>query len=179
MDKIIIIILILVAIAALLGGIYIFIYNRMQKYNVRIAEAENEIGESLKKRYELLMKLEEEINSSTDLKQNNFEDFDPEKMSNFEIDRKLFKIMTTFEKIQSDYSEKLDNENFRNLMTELKIVDEKIVTAKAYFNKHTTSLNNLIKKFPSNIIARIHNIEERQYFSNKNLNYQEIMSFKF
>lgn len=179
MDKIVIVILALIALAAISIGIYIFVYNRMQKYIVRIKEAENEVSETLKKRYELLVKIEEEINTCTGLKQKNFENFKIEEMSNFEIDRKLFKIMTTFEKIKSDYPDKLDNESFRNLMIELKIVDEKIVTAKAYFNKHTTSLNTLIKKFPSNIIARIHRIEEGEYFNNKNLNYQEIMAFKF
>lgn len=179
MDKIVIIILALLACAGLLAGVYIFVYNRMQKYIVRIKEAENEVRETLKRRYELLMKVEEEINACTNLKQKNFEDFNIDEMSDFEIDRKLFKIMSTFEKIQADYSEKLDNETFRNLLIELKIVDEKTVTAKAYFNKHTTSLNTLIKKFPSNIVARIHRIEEGEYFNNKNMNYQEIMSFKF
>lgn len=179
MDNIVIIILILAGILAAIVGIYIFFYNRIQKYMVRIKEAESEVQDSLKKRYELLVKIENEINANTDLKQKNFDNLNIEEMSNFDFDRKLFKIMTTFEKIRDDYPDKLDNETFRNLMIEVKIVDEKIVTAKAYYNKHTTSLNMLIKKFPSNIIARIHNIKEREYFNNKNMNYQEIMSFKF
>lgn len=153
-------------------------YNRLQKYTVRIKEAENEISDSLKKRYELLIKIEQEINNSTDLKQNNFKDFNPDTLSNFEIDRKLFKIMSTFEKIKDDYPDKLDSENYRNLTTEIKIVDEKVVSAKAYYNKYTTSLNMLIKKFPTNIISRIHRIDEREYFDNKNMNYKDILDFK-
>lgn len=179
MDKIVLIILALIAVFAILAAIYIFVYNRLQKYTVRIKEAESEVKETLKRRYELLMKIEEEINSATGLKQNNFKDFKFEEMTNFDIDRKLFKVMSTFEKIRDDYPDRLDTESFRNLMIDIKIVDEKIVAAKAYYNKYTTSLNMMIKKFPSNIIARIHRIEEGEYFNNKNMNYQEIINFKF
>ncbi|MCI8498613.1 MAG: LemA family protein [Bacilli bacterium] len=179
MDKIIIVILALIACFTLLAAIYIYFYNRLQKFLIRIKESEIEVTDSLKKRYELLVKMEQEINTITGLKQDNFKDFKSEEMSNFDVDRKLFKIMSTFEKIKEDYSDKLDVEAFRNLEIEIKIVDEKIVAVKAYYNKYTTSLNMLIKRFPSNIIARIHRIEEGEYFNNKNMNYQEIMSFKF
>lgn len=179
MDKMIIVVLALIGVIALIAGVYIFVYNRLQKYVVRINEAKNEVSETLKKRYELLLKIESEINANTDLKQDNFKDFKLEDMSPFDVDRKLFRVMTTFEKIKADYPDKLDKESFRNLLIELKIVDEKTVTAKAYYNKYTTTLNDLIKKFPLNIIARIHRIEEGEYFNNKNMNYQEIMSFKF
>lgn len=179
MDKIVIVVLALIAFFAFLSVLYIFIYNRLQKFTVRIKESELEVTESLRKRYELLLEMEKEINTATGLKQDNFKNFNTEEMSNFEIDRKLFKIMTTFEKIKEDYPDKLDTEKFRNLAIEIKIIDEKIVAAKAYYNKYTTSLNMLIKRFPSNIVARIHRIEEGEYYNNKNMNYQEIMSFKF
>ena len=77
-------------------------------------------------------------------------------------------------KKDKDYSKQ-----FGDKLVELASTDEKIVAVKAYYNKYTTSLNMLIKRFPSNIIARIHRIEEGEYFNNKNMNYQEIMSFKF
>ncbi len=179
MDKIIIVILVLIACVALLGAVYFFIYNRLRKFTVRIKEAESEVEETLKKRYELLVKIEKEINSITNLNQNNFEDLNLENMDNYEIDKRLFKIMTTFEKIRDDYPDKLDNENFRNLMVDSTILDEKIVAAKAYYNKYTSSLNSMIKKFPINLIAKIHHIEKGKNFNNKNMKYQENMNFKF
>ena len=78
---------------------------------------------------------------------------------------------------------KSDNYILRNKSKEndkkyLKIIEEKSDAAKSYYNKYTTSLNLLIKKFPSNIIARIHGIEERFYFDNKNMNDNDILDFK-
>lgn len=178
MEIITIIVLILIALAATLIAGYIFLYNKLQKCIVRINEAESEIDETLRKRFDLLTNMEKVINSSTELEQNNFKDFESDKMSNFEADRKMTKVTDTFKKIREDFPDKLDNDNFRNLSTELKIVIEKSDAAKVYYNKYTTSLNLLIKKFPSNIIARIHQIEERSYFDNKNMNDKDILDFK-
>lgn len=178
MENITLIIFTLIATAGILGIIFIAIHNRLQKYIIRIKEAESEIDETLRKRYDLLVSMENVINSNTDLDQNNFKDFEKEKMSNFDADRKLSKIKETFKMIASDYPDKLDNESFRNLLTEIKITEEKSDAAKAYYNKYTTSLNMLIKKFPSNIVASICHIEERNYFDNKNMNDKDILDFK-
>ncbi len=179
MGKLTTIIFVLIAIAVLLVIIYIIIYNRLQKYLIRINEAEAEIDESIRKRYDLLLSMEKEINHATNIKENNFEDFEKEKISNFEADRKLSKVQETFRKIREDYPDDLDTELYRNLVTDLKITEEKSEAAKSYYNKYTTSLNLLIKKFPSNLIARIHNIVERLYFDNKNMNDDDILDFKF
>lgn len=178
MDTITIIILVIIAIIGFSVGGYIYIYNKLQKYKVRIQEAESEIDETLRKRHDLLLSMEKEINTFTELEQNNFKDFESDKMSNFDADRRLTKITDTFKKIKEDFPDKLDTDNFRNLSTELKIVIEKSDAAKAYYNKFTTSLNMLIKKFPSNLISRIHNIDERFYFDNKNMNDKDILDFK-
>ena len=74
------------------------------------------------------------INSNTDLNQRNFEGFETDNMSNFDVDRKLSKIKEIFKMIGADYPDKLDNENFRNLMIEIKIIEEKSDAAKAYYN---------------------------------------------
>lgn len=178
MEKVTIIIFTIIAVAGILGIIYVAIYNRLQKYVIRIKEAENEIDETIRKRHDLLLSMESIINTNTDLNQDNFKDFESDKMSNFDADRKLSKIKETFRMIGSDYPDKLDNEAFRNLLTEIKITEEKSDAAKAYYNKYTTSLNMLIKKFPSNIVASICHIEERFYFDNKNMNDKDILDFK-
>ncbi len=178
MDKLTIIIFTLIAVAGFLGLAYIVIYNRLQKYVIRIKEAESEIDETIRKRYDLLQSMESIINSNTELDQNNFKNFEKDKMSNYDVDRKLSKIKETFRMIGADYPDKLDNESFRNLLVEIKITEEKSDAAKAYYNKYTTSLNMLINRFPSNLVARICHIEERNYFDNKNMNDADILDFK-
>jgi len=178
MDTAIIIILVLLAIGVLLAFLYVITYNKLQKNLIRIKEAEAQIDDALRRRYDILVKMENIINENTNLKQNNFEGFESDKVSNYEFDRKLTKIADTFSKINSDYSDELDTEVFRNALVDLKINEEKNEAAKTYYNRFTTKLNMLIKRFPSNLVARIHGIDERLYFDNKNMGDDDILDFK-
>lgn len=178
MDLLFIIILIIICLCALLILSYIINYNKIQKYTVRINEAECEIDETLRKRYDTLVSMENIINDKTDLTQNNFSSFKSDKMTNFEIDRKLTKITETLNKIHMDYSDELNIEAYRNLLVDLKINEEKCDASKSYYNKYTTDLNMLIKKFPTNIIAKFHGVKERLYFDNKIMNDENIIDFK-
>ena len=65
------------------------------------------------------------INDNTKVTQENFKDFDKEKIkvSSFDFDRKLTKVTSTFNKIWQDYPVELEKEEFRKLMTDLKIND--------------------------------------------------------
>ena len=180
MTTTVLVIMIMFAIIAILVGIYISIYNKLQKKLIRINEAECEIDDTLRKRYDLLTQMESLINSSTKLKQNNFKDLEKDKeISNFEFDRLLTKVTNTFNNIWQDYPVELDKEEFRQLQTDLIINEEKNEASKSYYNKYTSDLNELVKKFPSNIVARIHNIDERLFFDNKEMNDENILDFKY
>ena len=91
----------------------------------------------------------------------------------------LTKATNTFSKIWQDYPVELDKEEFRQLLTDLKINEEKNEASKSYYNKYTSELNELVKKFPSNIVASIHDIDERLYFDNKEMNDDNILDFKY
>ena len=47
-----------------------------------------------------------------------------------------------------------------------------------FYNKYTSKSNELVRKFPSNIIAKFHNISIRNFFDNKDLNDDIINDFK-
>ena len=180
MNPVVICILVIVALAAVLTIVYVLTYNKIQKYMIRINEAESQIDEALRKRYDILVSMENIINENLNLKQNNFADLkDGEaKISNFEMDRRLTKVEDLFKKIRSDYMEELDFEAYRTLLVDLKISEEKNEAAKKYYNKYTTKLNELIRKFPSNIIAKIHSIKAHLYFDNKDMSDDDILDFK-
>ena len=181
MDTMMIVVLIIVVLFFLCVIGYILTYNKIQKNVIRIYQAESEIDEALRKKYDYLVQLEGIINENTDLKQDNFKDFTSEevKLSSFDADRKLAKIDDTFKKIKLDYEKELNTDAYRSILTSLKINDEKLDASKIYYNKFTTKLNLVIKKFPSNIIARIHGVKEHLYFDKKNMSDDDIFDFKF
>ena len=175
-----VIVILVVALAAAITITYVLTYNKIQKYMIRINEAESQIDEALRKKYDILVSVENIINETLKLKQNNFSDLNDKdvKISNFDMDRRLTKTVDLFKKIRSDYLEELDFEAFRTLLVDLKINEEKNEAAKKYYNKYTTQLNMLIKRFPSNIIAKIHSIKEHLYFDNKDMSDDDILDFK-
>ena len=178
MDKVVLIVLVIILIVLGLISLYIAAYNRLQKLVIRINEAESQIDECLRKRYDILLELEKLINEEVQLNQDNLSEFKSDKMSNFEVDRKLTQITDLFRKIKLDYDDELNIPTFNDDIVSLKKNNEKCDASKAFYNKYTTSLNMLVKKFPTNIIARIHGIKARAYFDNKDMNDDNIFDFK-
>lgn len=56
------------------------------------------------------------------------------------------------------------------LLEDLYQLNEKLEATKIFYNKYTNYLNKSIKKFPSNIIAKIHHIEINSFFDGKDFN---------
>ena len=76
-------------------------YNRFQSYIIRINEAENFIDTTLRKRYDLLNKSINIIKKHTKEKGKILESIDEmksKKLSNFELDRKLYEGINEFNK---------------------------------------------------------------------------------
>ena len=61
---------------------------------------------------------------------------------------------------------------------ENKKAGEKLQAAKSYYNKYTSELNDLIRTFPSNIVARMHNINIKPFFDGKNMEDEIVDDFK-
>lgn len=164
------------------GGIYYAIYfNRLQDDKVRIDEAESILDDALRNKYDVIVKIKGLIENKVKDNKINLKEVDKLKdvnISNFDLDRRLKEIYSLIEKIRDDYKELDDVKEFRSLTNEIKRADEKITAAKQYYNKYTSSLNALIAKFPSNIIAKLHGIEARTYFDGKDMNDEIVDDFK-
>lgn len=164
-DKMIYIVL-AVVITIIAAGLIIFLNlsNKQKKDYIRINTAEEAINASLDERLNLLKEIEQIINNSTELNQNNFKSLNIDELDSFEFDRKLSKITELFNKIRSDYEVELDKEDFRDLMTKLKINEEKNEASKSYYNKYAEDLNSRISSFPANIIAKISGTDKKEMF---------------
>ena len=70
------------------------------------------------------------------------------------------------------------NKEFKKLLSDTKKEDEKLQAAKSYYNKYTSELNDLIRKFPSNIVARMHGLKIKPFFDGKNMQDEIFDDFK-
>ena len=77
-----------------------------------------------------------------------------------------------------DYPDLTSNKGFKEVLNENKKASEKLQAAKSYYNKYTSELNDLIRTFPSNIVARMHAISIKPFFDGKNMEDEIVDDFK-
>lgn len=173
--------LILLIIACLIFICYIFYYNKLQDCKLKIDEAESIIDEALREKYDLIVKIRNFINSNIKDNKINFKDLDELKnqnLSNFDLDRKLNEYHSLIVKINNDYEKLDEDKDYKECLNQVKRADEKISAAKNFYNTYITLSNELVRKIPSNIIAKINNIEIKNYFDGKNMNDNDFNDFK-
>lgn len=172
--------LIIIIVLCLLLIWYINIYNNYQNYIIRINESEAFIDTTLRKRFDLLNKSIEIIKSNTKEKDvlKVIEDLKTMKVSNFELDRKLYEAINEFDKHKESYEELRNIESFIKIELGLFESEAEIVAARKYYNDIITDYNKLVKRFPSNLVAKISNYKEKTYFDGKNMQDEDIKDFK-
>lgn len=174
-----------ILIILIVGGIgtitYIVYYNALQDCKVKIDEAESMIDEALRSKYDILLKLESIIKNNIKETKINFKDLNDlkkESISNFQLERKLVDTVLLISKIQDDFPELEEQKDYRELLNDIRVMDERINASKKFYNKYTSKSNELVRKFPSNIIAKFHNITIRNFFDNKDMNDDITNDFK-
>lgn len=81
--------------------------------------------------------------------------------SKAEADNMLTASLKSLFALSEAYPELKANENFLNLQSELSDIENKIASARRYFNAATREYNTLIKQFPANILFHK---EPKDYF---------------
>lgn len=171
----------LIIIFCFLFIISISIYNRFQIYIIRINEAENNIDSVLRKRFDLLNRSSEVIKANVkdeDDVLSSVEKLKSKKLSNFELDRKLYDCLKEFNKYKELYPELKNNESFVKIDVELSESEAEIVAFRKYYNDIITDYNKMVKAFPSNLIGIIFGFKSKLYFDGKDMNDEDIHDFK-
>lgn len=172
------IILILLCLATI---IYIFYYNKLQDCKLKIDKAENIIDESLRNKYDTLINISNFIKNTINEDKISFEDLynlKNEEISNYELDRKLIEEVNLINTINNDYNDLNDNEEYINMLDNLKRIDEELTAAKKFYNTYIGDSNELVRKFPSNIVAKFHSIKLKNFYDGKDMNDEIIKDFK-
>lgn len=172
--------LFIIIIIGAIGILYVYQYNKLQHSKTKIDQAEVLIDDALRNRYDILINIDKLFIKEID-KKSFFKDLDKLKdtnISNFDLDRKLVEYFNLISQIKSDHKEIAENTDLKSLLSQDKKVVEKLTAAKSYYNKYTSELNDLIRAFPSNIIARIHGINIKSFFDGKNLEDDIVDDFK-
>ncbi len=169
----IIIVAIVVVVVILIA--FIISYNGFVHLNNKIDEAFSTMDVYLKKRWDLVPNLVEVVkgyakHEESLLKEivelrngSKYDDMsDEEKLkANSQITRKLHGLIALAE----NYPELKANENFIDLNQKLEKIEEDIASSRKYYNATVRSLNDKVRMFPSNLVAKIFGFKTREMFN--------------
>ena len=173
--------LIIVILLGVIGIVYILNYNRIQYLQTKIEQCEGIIDETLRERYDLLVKADNIIKGILKDNKDYFKEYiniKSDTISNFEMDRKLKSAFNLLEKFKDDYKDIENNKELKKIFLSIKETNEKITATTEYYNKNTNELNGYIRKFPSNIVAKINKMEIRPFFDGKDMTDKNYNDFK-
>ena len=160
---------------------YAYQFNKLMHTKTKIDHAEMSIDETLRNKYDLLIKADTLIKAELKSDKSFFKGLDKvkeENITNFDLERKLAEYMNTLEEIKLDNEKLLENKDFKAILAECKDNTEKLQASKTYYNKYTSELNDLVRTFPSNLVARMHRIDIKPFFDGKNMEDDIIDDFK-
>ena len=160
---------------------YVNVFNKYQNYIIRINEAENNIDSTLRKRYDLLNKsigiIETYVETKDEVFQN-FQDLRSQKISNFDLDRKLYETINEFNKYKEQNQTLKSSEEFMRIEISLHESEAEITALRKYYSDIITDYNKLMRTFPSNFVGKTCKYKTKKYFDGKNMEDDDINDFK-
>lgn len=176
-----IIILIVIIIVAVLFLMYSTIYNKFQDSIIKLNEVEGKIDETLRDKFDNILEINNIIKETIKTNKpivDNISKLKDEKISSFELDRKLAEAIAKINFVRKQYEELHNIEKLNKLAYDIDEMDESLSAYKKYYNENIVDYNKLIRKFPFNIIGLILKYKEKTFFDGKDLNDDDIKDFK-
>jgi LemA protein len=164
-----IILLGLAAIVALL----ISLYNKLAKQKVLVEEASSDIETFLKQRYDMIPNLVEIVKGYAKHEQDTFTkvtEMRSKAMSagsleeKMKYEKELSAAVTQIFAVAENYPELKANENFKELQTSLKELENNIQKSRRFYNGTVRDFNAMIAVFPNNLIAGIFGYKAMPFF---------------
>ena len=148
--------------------IFIILYNRIVKLNIRCKNAFASIDNQLKRRKDLIPNLVETTKGYMEYETKNLLKITEARTKNIselaktseEITKNIKMILAKAE----SYPDLKANELFKNLQIELTGTEDKIAFARQFYNDCVQKYNTVIETFPTNIIANIFKYNKKEYF---------------
>ena len=164
---------IIIAIIVLIIIWFVLSYNGFVTLVNRAKEAWADIEVQLKRRYDLIPNLVNTVKGYATHESQAFEKVSQARSQAMqagtpaqkgEAENALSGTLKSLFVISEAYPELKANTNFLQLQSELSDTENKIQSARRFYNGNVRDLNTKIQKFPSNIIAKIFNFAKMDFF---------------
>lgn len=151
----------------------IFTYNRFVRLGLRADEAWSDIDVQLKRRYDLIPNLIETVKGYATHEREAFENVTKARAAamgaqtpadHAKAENMLTGALKSLFAVAEAYPDLKANQNFLELQRELSDTENKIQAARRFYNGNVRDLNTAAQTFPSNLIAGMFSIKQREFF---------------
>lgn len=165
-----------IVIVAIIFAIYVSNYNKFQVSIIKISAAEENINILLKKKFELIVRINNFIEEKkTESKMIGLDGLEKKNLNNFELNTELDKYNKKIIEI-TDYSKEIIfDDDEEKILKELSLVNIELLAAQRYYNDNVVKYNELIKCFPSNLVSRLCKYKIKNFYSNEKEEIFEIL----
>ncbi|QUO33369.1 LemA family protein [Faecalicatena sp. Marseille-Q4148] len=173
MKAFIIVLLFIVMTIVIIGAVFVGMYNRLVKARISCEEAFSTMDVYMKKRSDLIPNLVEAVKSYTAYEAGTLEkviaarNAGASALTMGEMRREEQQISGALHQISAlaeGYPDLKANENYRELMSQLKASEEDIAQSRKYYNAVVREYNALTMTVPTNLIAGMFGFEKREMF---------------
>jgi len=164
---------VIIAVIVIVIGFLISLYNKLAKQKLVVNEAEADIETFLKQRYDMIPNLVEIVKGYAKHESETFKmvtEMRSKAMSAGTLDEKmkfekqLSAGITKIFAVAENYPELKANENFKELQTSLKGLEENIQKSRRFYNGTVRDFNTVIAVFPNSLIAGIMGYKAMPFF---------------
>lgn len=165
--------IVLIGVLAVVAIVVIVLYNQLATLRVRADAAWADIDAQLKRRYDLIPNLVETVKGYmgherevlervTELRSQAISAQGPAQQG--QVENMLTQALRTVFAVAENYPELRASENFADLQATLTEIEDVIQAARRYYNAVVRDYNTKVSVVPSNLVARMFNFSEREYF---------------
>jgi len=168
-----VVLLVLVAIAVLLGLLFIGAYNRLVALRQNVGEAFADIDVQLKQRQDLVPNLVETVKGYAAHERGTLDDVTQARAAaasagdmaaRAQAESALTGALGKLMAVAEAYPDLKANQNFLQLQGELSDLENKIAAARRFFNNAVGEYNASIQRFPAVLIAGMAGFAPREFF---------------
>ncbi|MFA6609094.1 MAG: LemA family protein [Candidatus Paceibacterota bacterium] len=162
-----------IGIIALLVLVIVGIYNGLITARMRVKEAWADIDVQLKRRYDLIPNLINTVKGSTNFESSTLEKVIAARSKGMEAktptqigeaDIAMRGALTGFFALAESYPDLKSNQNFIALQNELSDTENKIQSARRFYNGNVMDYNTKLQTFPTNVFAKMFSFTASEFF---------------
>lgn len=167
---------------------FISVYNGLVVRRNRVREAWSDIDVQLKRRYDLIPNLIETVKGYAAHEKSVFENVTEArgraigaqgKMEKAGAENALSDTLKSLFAVAENYPQLKANENFLELQRELTDTENKIQSARRFYNGVVLEFNNAIQVFPTNMVSNMLGFKQEEFFGLENEAAKEPVKVKF